>query len=420
MSLRSLLLTITLAIATLSFTSCHSGKKAEANAGSQAGSLSSLLAEAPGDSVRLCDAALTSLDNILVVENDPNARYGSAPDGFTFYEPGEDIKDDPVVKQVMNSYNFLLVRDMIFDEAEWLRRALLDASFDFEDENRVMTRSDTIRIVGECRFDISESKLKKAIPDDDSRRLAAWAIKAFNAYDGREDVDGNPLFGFTREWKDYIAALKPLTSDDQRIEFEKGFWKWYDKSGLVPGIEDLMVMRASESKSELSDEQVASLMRLVVGESDIDRRTILSIEALHHSSLEDHDEAFFNLGEILESGQYTKYIMEGFILWRATAQELYFGSSSMSSIPNDYYNKVRAKCVDTVLRNYLKTKDSRELCLIDNLIGSGIIRRFGWYYGNEAMIILLNAKERYFLPPQVLGFDYLKEDEILADSQRPD
>lgn len=409
---RAILPTIVLSIVFLFVSSCHTGKKADqADAGSQTGSLSSLLAEASADSVRLCETTLTSFDKIMAVEDDTDDGFGSAPKGFTFYEPGEDIKDDPVVGKVMNSYNFHLVRDMIVNEAEWLRRALLDASMDLPNIEEMLTKEDTIRIVQESRLEISESKLRRAMPDTDSRRLAAGVIKAFNSYDGREDKEGNPSFGYMPEWRDYIAALKPLTTDEDRNEFAEGFWGWYDKSGLVQGIEDLMRMRLSESKAKLSEDQVASLMRHVVGESDIDRRTIMAIEALHHSSFENHDTAFFNLGEILESGQYTKYIMEAFILWRATAQELYFGSSSMSSIPNDYYNMVRAKCVDTVLRHYLKTKDPKELCLIDNLIGSGIIRRFGWYFGNEATIILLNAKARYFLPPQVLGFDYLKEDE---------
>lgn len=412
MNVRLLSLTIALPIATLLAFSCHSGKKADqADAGSQTGSLSSLLVEAPADSVRLCETTLTSFDKIKAVEDDTGDGFGSAPTGFTFYEPEEDIKDDPMVGKVMNSYNFHLVRDMIVNEAEWLRRTLLDASMDLPNEDEMLTKEDTIRIVRESRFEISELRLRRAIPDADSRRLASRAIKAFNSYDGREDKEGNPSFGYMPEWKDYIAALKPLTTDEERKEFEEGFWGWYDKSRLIPGIEDMMRMRLSESKAKLSEDQVASLMRHVVGESDIDRRTIMAIESLHHSSFENHDIAFFNLGEILESGQYTKYIMEAFILWRATAQELYFGSSSMSSIPNDYYNMVRAKCVDTVLRHYLKTKDPKELCLIDNLIGSGIIRRFGWYFGNEATIILLNAKARYFLPPQVLGFDYLKEDE---------
>ena len=97
------------------------------------------------------------------------------------------------------------------------------------------------------------------------------------------------------------------------------------------------------------------------------------------------------------------------------AQEQYFGSSSMSLIPNNLYNQVRARCVETILRHYIQSGEEFDLCLIDNLIGCGVLARFGWIMGNGATPALYNLRERAFLPPQILGYDYIKEE---ADTEQ--
>ncbi len=134
---------------------------------------------------------------------------------------------------------------------------------------------------------------------------------------------------------------------------------------------------------------------LVKSEKDIDRRTILAIELAPYVP----SEAVFLLGEILESGIYTKYILETYLNWRAIAQEQYFGSSSMSLIPNDLYNQVRARCVETILRHYIQSGEEFDLCLIDNLIGCGVLARFGWIMGNGATPpCIISGKGHSYLP----------------------
>ena len=217
----------------------------------------------------------------------------------------------------------------------------------------------------------------------------------YNDFDGREDSDG-VLFVKTKEWESFTDNMVPISSPETLDKFEDCFWAWYDKGKYVPEIDSLMTRRFEAGiYPEMSEEESSRFLELVKSEKDIDRRTILAIELAPYVP----SEAVFLLGEILESGIYTKYILETYLNWRAIAQEQYFGSSSMSLIPNDLYNQVRARCVETILRHYIQSGEEFDLCLIDNLIGCGVLARFGWIMGNGATPpCIISGKGHSYLP----------------------
>jgi hypothetical protein len=342
------------------------------------------------------------LEHLTAVNEDEDG-YGNTPDGLEFFIPSKDLLRHDIAQTVKDRYNYALVRDMIVNDYDWMRRKIIDLGLEIEESNDGI---DTVSVAKEHRIVISDKSLDDAISNRELRTLAMDVLKTYNSYDGREDGDGTLLVK-TKEWRSFSDKLVPISSQDALSRFEDNFWTWYDKRKYVPEIDSIMMRRFKAGMHpELPEEESAGFLNMVKSERDIDRRTILAIEIAPFVP----SEAVFLLGEILESGIYTKYILEAYLNWRAMTQEQYFGSSSMSMIPNDLYNKVRAKCVETILRHYIQSEESYDLCLIDNLIGCGGLSRFGWMFGNGATPTLYNLRERFFLPPEILGYDYLKED----------
>ena len=350
----------------------------------------------------ICEPELTTLEHFTVVGQDDGDGYGNTPDGLKLFIPPEDLSGYDIAQTVRDRYNYALVRDMIVNDYEWMRREMIDLGLELEDPDESI---DTVGVADKHIISIPDESLREAISDPKLGSLAKTVLGTYNAYDGREDSDG-PLFVKTKEWKSFIDNMVPISSQETLERFEDSFWTWYDKRRHVPEIDSLMTARFEAGiHPEMSEEDLTRLLNLVQSEEDIDRRTILAIELAPFIP----SEAVFLLGEILESGLYSKYILEAYVNWRAMTQEQYFGSSSMSMIPNDLYNQVCGRCVETILRHYVRFEDPFDLCLIDNLIGCGVLPRFGWIFGNGATPALYNLRERSFLPPDILGYDYLKE-----------
>ena len=360
------------------------------------------------DQVSIRKPELTSSEHFSVVGEEDGDGYGNTPDGLTLFIPPEELSRYDIAKTVKDNYNYVLIRDMIVNDYEWMRREMVDLGLELEDPDEGI---DTVGVASRHMITIPDERLNEAISDPRLRTLAKDVLKMYNDFDGREDSDG-VLFVKTKEWESFSDNMVPISSPETLEKFEDSFWTWYDKGKYVPEIDSLMTRRFEAGMlPEMSEEESSRFLDLVKSEKDIDRRTILAIELAPYVP----SEAVLLLGEILESGIYTKYILEAYLNWRAMAQEQYFGSSSMSLIPNNLYNQVRARCVETILRHYIQSGEEFDLCLIDNLIGCGVLARFGWIMGNGATPALYNLRERAFLPPQILGYDYIKEE---ADTEQ--
>ncbi len=357
----------------------------------------------PNDPVSIRKPELTSSEHFSVVGEEDGDGYGNTPDGLTLFIPPEELSRYDIAKTVKDNYNYVLIRDMIVNDFEWMRREMIDLGMELENPDEGI---DTIGVASKHMIVIPDERLNEAISAPRLRTLAKEVLQMYNDFDGREDSDG-VLFVKTKEWESFIDNMAPISSPETLEKFEDSFWTWYDKKIHVPEIDSLMTRRFEGGiYPEMSDEESSRFLDLVKSEKDIDRRTILAIELAPYVP----SEAVLLLGEILESGIYTKYILEAYLNWMAMAQEQYFGSSSMSLIPNNLYNQVRTRCVETILRHYIQSGEEFDLCLIDNLIGCGVLARFGWIMGNGATAALYNLRERAFLPPQILGYDYLKEE----------
>lgn len=99
-------------------------------------------------------------------------------------------------------------------------------------------------------------------------------------------------------------------------------------------------------------------------EPDIDKRAALALEYVQWRETEGLE----MLGDIMESGIYTKYLLEIWYTWRAICQSFSFSTSSSGFIPNRYYSKMKVRCANTILRHIQETDDLMAKCLLDELL----------------------------------------------------
>jgi len=109
----------------------------------------------------------------------------------------------------------------------------------------------------------------------------------------------------------------------------------------------------------------------------------------HYDSLNDigYDTAIVKYKSILEHKDYSLYLFETWLKWRATYQHSN-GLSKSSDIPNDEYNRSREEEA-TIILNYITMHTDDEMAINEFLLFAthDIVRRFGDYpYGNQSTL----------------------------------
>ena len=226
-------------------------------------------------------------------------------------------------------------------------------------------------------------------------------LEAYAAFDG-DDSEGSPFYNAVVQYWEVGEKDPDIVDIDKADDFKNIFWSWYDKNEVVPGIDEVIKVNLKGYEGDkLSKEQLNSLKYSIAAEKDIDRRTIMALEYVKF----DRIDGVILLGEILESGIYTKYLFEAWISWRAHAQ-MEHSPSSFTVIPNNYFDRVRVKCIDTYVRHCIQEKDPNAEWLLANLMYAEIVHRMASLAGNESFKTVVDLAYGMFVHPRLL-----KEDE---------
>ena len=311
----------------------------------------------------------------------------------SFFFPEKGVRNDELVRIVKTRYNLATVVNKVVHAYEWFYRV---SSYGEDDETQPSLQ-DTLRWVAMSQPDISSSFLVSALPDGEARQSAANLLAAYSRFDG-DDSPESPFSEVFDKTVEVFRGLSEFATDDMLNEFKEGFWNWYDKRQFVPEIDGIIKLSLSGYKGESpDDEQIERLKEAVLCERDIDRRTILALELAKIG----HIEAATILGDILESGIYTRYLLEAWISWRANTQ-MDHSPSSFSVIANNYYDMMRVKCMNTIIRHCQKEKDDNALCLLENLLDIELLHRMASLMGNESFLTLANLSYSEFIDPRLL------------------
>ena len=389
------------ALAVLTLFSCGQRRNKQVSSPAKADAAISVFGDdnAVLEPVRLCDAVLTSQEGMESAFPDATDDYfeETTPETEAFYYPAAGIRNEPLVRTVQLRYNYVALFNRVIHSYEWFQRT----SSTMDEDDNTATKKDTLEWIRAVRPRVSDAFINKALPNAQAQAQARSLMKAYDRFDG-DDSDDSPFSRAVGRYTEGLSSFPALVDTDETDRFEEQFWDWYDKKAVVSEIDGLIKMNLKDYEGEEpTEEQLANLRRAIEAEKDIDRRTILALEYVKF----DHWNGAPLLGEILESRIYTKYLLEAWISWRAHVQSNH-SPSSFGVIANNYYDRLRVICLDTMVRHCLESEDKNAECLIENLIFCEIIHRMGSMYGNGSIAALANLYYGgEFIHPRLLGED---------------
>lgn len=336
--------------------------------------------------VRLCNQVLTSEETILSLRDPVRGpiAWERWPAKAAFFEPEPGIIVDKDVLSLKNRYNLLELSKMVYHAYDIYNYRKLEC---MEDE---VTEIDHKAIIADAAPIVSSSVLRSAIVDRETRASAARVLASFRKLDGEQD-SMDRLNEALMDLGSHLEDFPSLVSSDLMDEFSSGFGDWYRKDVHVESIGDLIRIAHHDSGDRLSEQEIEMLLHAVECEKDIDRRAILALEYSKFAEM-----SSFLLGEIIESGIYTKYLFEVWISWRAAVQFEWMGMSTSSLIPDLYYSTLLAKCINTYLKHMQACSDPFDRCMIEAMLATENLDRFDGVFGNEAISSKYNLRSNMF------------------------
>ena len=234
-----------------------------------------------------------------------------------------------------------------------------------------------------------------AFKDSKSRTLARKLTQMLSTIDYVPEQT-EKMAELYQELLDVPSSTPALLPKEETERLKGEFWQLYDKEKYVKDIASIQMIRRIENASANDLTTLGNkLKQRYVEETDFDARCILALEI---GCCEDPDAVDY-LGELIEDGRYSKYLLEVWLSWRLRAQCDVFGISTFSEIPDNLYDNARLLVAKSFLRHIEENPDdSLAKMLLLNLTFTENLHRAGGIYGNEALGAHSYIRRRLFLP----------------------
>jgi hypothetical protein len=242
------------------------------------------------------------------------------------------------------------------------------------------------------------NELQLAFQNAEIRSKAQQLVKLFSTIDYSPEQTER-MVGLFNELVQCSYDTPEYVTDDDINAIKNDFWSLYDKEPFVRDITGIQKTRVNdETPADKLTTQGNELKRRYVKESDFDTRCILALEI---GCCNDPD-AIDYLGELMEDGRYSKYLLEVWVSWRLRVQSEVFGISTYSEIPDNLYDRARLLVAQRFLQHLeAHPDDTLAKVLLLNLSCIDNLHRAGGIYGNEALGASFYLRQRCFLPPEL-------------------
>ena len=280
-----------------------------------------------------------------------------------------------------------------WNKMTFLRR-FVNAEEQFVRENENLGDSLTTETV-RGRMPILPNEFQLAFENAKSQELARKLVRLLTTIDYVPDQIGK-MVGAFKELVNVPYDTPEFLTNDDRDAVQECFWTLYGKTEYVAEYEDILKKRVPEEVDEDELQKLSlPLQKKYLAEEDFDAKCIYALEMACYNFPDQID----YLGEIIEDGRYSKYLFEVWLSWRLRAQELVYGVSTYSEIPDNLYDNARLLVAQAYVNHIVENPDDTlAKYLLMNLIGTENLHRVGGYYGNEALGASRVLRTKYFLP----------------------
>lgn len=227
----------------------------------------------------------------------------------------------------------------------------------------------------------SEMTLAEAFPDAQFRKKAAYLLDLVY-----KKADFNKRFDYNFEKIQSYPLTYEMPFDTLRLgRALRNKDKYRDQSAFVP---DIDLYDNLGYGIDIRRKVVAEIARHIEAGVDFDTRCVYSLKIA--DILYDSEAGGWAsvLGSLIESREYSRFLINAWDLWRCRVHINWFGCSNYSADPTTYFISIRAICANTILRHIQAhpEDDDALLCLFRLIFAPHI--EPGGLFGNNAAALL--------------------------------
>ena len=268
---------------------------------------------------------------------------------------------------------FAIMRDAYCDAELWFRLGMI-VNDEIGEIKTDVIKDEGIRIAAE--------KYVKTLVDVLPRDTALW--------DERDSVV------WAKVWKAYTSYGDKLSKRFALEHFgtimAEDVDQFLDGRKFIPNYDSIYALRL-----EQSEENERYLKKMAQQASDLDRKSLYTIEYAHQRHFDDSHPALPMLEELMASKEYSRYLYVVWQTWRCVKQ-VGISPSRDGMILNLEYNQMRFRCLNTVLKQIVN--HPKDIMAINQFMFlasyDNIIRYSSYMFGNSAPL------EQMMLFPEIL------------------
>ena len=310
-------------------------------------------------------------------DDEDEFRIETLSDKSIYFKADTVLLDDSVINDMIDVANgYAIMRAAYCDVELWFR-----------------FRMTVVDAIGSIKTDV--------IKDKEIRKAAENYIKALTDLLPRDTILWQPVDSILWEkvsdaYANFAISLSSRYALNRygRIT-EEDVREYMDIKQFIPQYDSIFNMRKNQS-----EENARYLLLMADQTPNFDRECIYTVEFAHQLRHKEPHPAIPKFEELMKSGKYSRYLHEVWRTWRCLKQ-LEISPSRDGMILNLKYNKMRYRCLNTILKQIVKNpqdiKAINDFCFLATC--DNIIRYCDYLFGNSAPL------EQMMLFPEIMMDD---------------